>query len=170
MSSVTARGLLLKHFYQSIGQQVRLEIGTDSTACRGMALRHGVGKIRHLENKYLWVQEGIRRKLATLEKVGWIRDAAGPRFDRIELQVRVHLAAITDDRRGLAEAFGPALGLGPEEAMASPHALAGSVSEIVEQCLERRERYGISYVMVSMRSTEAFAPVVARLAGGRHTR
>ena len=34
---------------------------------------------------------------------------------------------ITDDRRGLAEAFGPALGLGPEEAMASPHALAGSV-------------------------------------------
>ena len=27
----------------------------------------------------------------------------------------------------LAEAFGPALGLGPEEAMASPHALAGSV-------------------------------------------
>jgi hypothetical protein len=70
MSSVTARGLLLKHFYQSIGQQVRLEIGTDSTACRGMALRHGVGKVRHLDNKYLWVQEVIKRKMATLKKVG----------------------------------------------------------------------------------------------------
>ena len=31
--------------------------------------------------------------------------------------------------------------------------------------IERRERYGISYVMVSTRSIDVFAPVVARLAG-----
>ena len=102
---------------------------------------------------------------ATLEKVGWIRDAAGDRFDQLELQVRVHLAAITDDRRALAEAFGPALGLGPDEAMASPHALAGSVTEIVEQCLERRERYGISAIGLGLDALEAMAPVVERLAG-----
>ena len=47
-----------------------------------------------------------------------------------------------------------------------PNALIGSVDAICERLVERRERYGISYVMVSMRSTEAFAPVVARLAGG----
>jgi probable F420-dependent oxidoreductase len=102
---------------------------------------------------------------STLEKVGWIRDAAGDRFDQIELHVRVHLAAVTDDRRALAEALGPALGLSPEAAMASPHALAGSVGEIVEQCLERRERYGISYVGLSVDAIDAMAPVVERLAG-----
>jgi len=102
---------------------------------------------------------------STLEKIGWIRDAAGPRFDQIELHVRVHLAAITDDRPALAEALGPALGLTAEEAMASPHALAGTVDEIVDQCLERRERYGISYIGLGVDALDALAPVVARLAG-----
>ncbi len=102
---------------------------------------------------------------ATVEKIDWIRDAAGPRFDAIELQVRVHLAAITDDRRGLAEAVGPSLGLTPEQALVSPHALAGSVGEIAEQCLERRARYGISVIGLSVDAMDAMAPVVARLAG-----
>jgi probable F420-dependent oxidoreductase len=102
---------------------------------------------------------------ATVEKISWIRDAAADRFDQIELQVRVHLAAVTDDRRGLAEALGPALGLTPDQAMASPHALAGTVPEIVEQCLERRERYGISYIGLGVDALDAMAPVVELLAG-----
>jgi len=102
---------------------------------------------------------------ATLEKIRWIREAAGDRIDHLELHVRVHLAAITDDRRSLAEALGPALGLTPEAAMASPHALAGTVDEIVEQCLERRERYGISYIGLGVDALDAMAPVVDRLAG-----
>ena len=102
---------------------------------------------------------------ATLEKIDWIREAAGDRFDAIELQVRVHLAAITDDRPGMAEALGPSLGLTPAQALESPHALAGTVDEIVEQCLERRARYGISYIGLSCDAIDAMAPVVDRLAG-----
>jgi alkanesulfonate monooxygenase SsuD/methylene tetrahydromethanopterin reductase-like flavin-dependent oxidoreductase (luciferase family) len=102
---------------------------------------------------------------ATDEKLDWIRAAAGDRFEHLELQTRVHLAAVTEDRRGLAEAVGPALGLTPDQAMASPHALAGTVEEIVEQCLERRERFGISYIGLSADAVDAMAPVVARLAG-----
>jgi len=102
---------------------------------------------------------------ATMEKIDLIRAAAGPRFDDLELQVRVHLAAITDDRVGLATAVAPALGLTPEEALVSPHALAGSVDEIVEQCLERREAYGISCIGIGLDAMEAMAPVVDRLAG-----
>jgi len=102
---------------------------------------------------------------ATLEKIDWIREAAGDRFDAIELQVRVHLAAITDDRAGMAEALGPSLGLTPAQALESPHALAGTVDEIVEQCLERRARYGISYIGLSSDAIDAMAPVVDRLAG-----
>lgn len=102
---------------------------------------------------------------ATDEKITWIRDAAGERFGDLELQVRVHIAAITDDREGMADALGPALGLSPEAALASPHALAGTVDEVVEQLQERRDRWGISYIGLSAGSLDEMAPVIARLAG-----
>lgn len=102
---------------------------------------------------------------ATDEKIGWIRDAAGDRFDDLELQVRVHVAAVTDDRHGLAAAMGPALGLSPEAALASPHALAGTTDEIIEALHQRRERWGISYIGISAAELDDMAPVIARLTG-----
>ena len=102
---------------------------------------------------------------ATLEKVGWIRQAAGARFDQIELQVRVHLAMLSEDRLAVAEAVGPTLGLTPAQALVSPHALVGTPAQIIEQCLERRERYGISAIGLSVDALDALAPVVAALAG-----
>jgi len=102
---------------------------------------------------------------ATDEKIAWIREAAGDRFADLELQVRVHVAAVTDDREGLAAALGPALGLSPEAALASPHALAGTVDQLVEQLEERRERWGLSYIGLSVDSLDDMAPVIARLAG-----
>jgi probable F420-dependent oxidoreductase len=102
---------------------------------------------------------------ATLDKVAWVREAAGPRFDQIELQVRVHLTMLSDDRRAVAEAVGPTMGVTPGEALESPYALVGTIEEIIEQCLERRERYGISYFGVGLDALEIMAPVVDRLAG-----
>ena len=102
---------------------------------------------------------------ATDEKLAVVRDAAGDRFRAIELQTRVHLAVITDDRHGLAAAVGPAFGLTAEQALASPHALVGTVEECVATVEGWRERWGISYLTFTGDSTEAMAPVVERLAG-----
>jgi probable F420-dependent oxidoreductase len=102
---------------------------------------------------------------ATERKVGWVRDAAGDRFDQIELHTRIHLAIVTDDRQGTAEALAPALGISPADALESPHALCGSVDEIVEDLLARRERHGIASIGLSLDALEPMAPVVARLAG-----
>ncbi len=102
---------------------------------------------------------------ATLDKVAWVREAAGPRFDQIELQVRVHLTMLSDDRPGVARAVGPALGVTPEEALESPYALVGTTEEIIEQCQVRRARYGISYVGVGLDAIDIMAPVVAALRG-----
>jgi probable F420-dependent oxidoreductase len=102
---------------------------------------------------------------ATEEKLRWIADAAGDRYADLELQTRVHLATITDDRGALAEAIAPTMGVSPEQALDTPHALAGTVDEIVEQCIERRERFGLSYICIGLDAHEAFEPVVARLAG-----
>jgi probable F420-dependent oxidoreductase len=102
---------------------------------------------------------------ATLQKLRWVADAAGARLADIEVQVRVELATVTDDPDGLAAALGPAFGLSPEEALASPHALAGPVGHLVDVCVERRERFGISYVTVPVEAVDEMAPVVAALAG-----
>jgi probable F420-dependent oxidoreductase len=102
---------------------------------------------------------------ATREKIGWIRDAAGDRFDDLEIQVRIHLAQITDDRQALAAETSPFFGLSATEGLLTPHALGGSVAEVVEQCEARREAFGISYIGLSADVMDAMAPVVARLAG-----
>lgn len=102
---------------------------------------------------------------ATEAKLGWIRDAAGDRFDDLELQVRVHLAMVTDDRASIAEAVAPTLGLDPAAALQTPHALVGSIDQICDQLLERREQWGISYIGLSAVALEEMRPVIERLAG-----
>lgn len=102
---------------------------------------------------------------STDRKIAWIRDSAGSRSDHLVLQVRVHLAMVTDERDRVIEEMAPAFGLTPEEAGATPHALIGTVEEICDQLVERRERWGISYVGLSADQLDAFAPVVARLTG-----
>lgn len=99
------------------------------------------------------------------QKLEWVREGAGDRFDDLELQVRIHLAMVTDDRVGLAEQLAPALGLSPEAGLASPHSLAGTVEQIVDDLVEQRERFGISSIGLSMSAMDEMAPVVARLAG-----
>lgn len=101
----------------------------------------------------------------TADKIAWIREAAGERFDDLELQVRIHLAVVTADRVALAEQLAPAFGLSPEAALHSPHALAGTVEQIVDDLIEQRERFAISYIGISADAIDDMAPVVARLAG-----
>jgi probable F420-dependent oxidoreductase len=100
---------------------------------------------------------------ATDEKVAWVRTAAGDRDP--ELQVRVHLAAVTDDGDALIDQLAPGFGLTPDQARDTPHALLGDVSQICDRLVERRERWGISYLGLSADQLEPFAPVIARLAG-----
>ena len=101
----------------------------------------------------------------TDRKVAIVLEAAGERADELELQVRVHIAAVSDDRTTMAHALAPALGIEPDAALESPHALVGTVDQICDQLVERRERWGFSYLGLSSDTVDAFAPVVARLAG-----
>ncbi len=102
---------------------------------------------------------------ATLEKIDWIRGAAGERFDDLELGARVHLAVIADDRDSIYEAMAGGFGLTPEEARRSPHALCGTVEQICDDLVERREVLGISAIGLSANSLDDMAPVISRLAG-----
>lgn len=102
---------------------------------------------------------------ATERKIGWIREAAGDRFDSIELGTRIHLAIVTDDRAAVFEALAGGFGMTPEQAAGSPHALCGTIEQIAEDLELRRERYGISTIGLSAASLEDLAPLIGRLTG-----
>ena len=102
---------------------------------------------------------------STARKIAWVREGAGERFDELELQIRYFVAAITDDPRALAEALAPGFGITADEAMGSGAVLAGSVDEVCDTLVARREEWGVSYVVFGDDQYEQFAPVVARLAG-----
>jgi probable F420-dependent oxidoreductase len=109
------------------------------------------------------------------EKVGWVREAAGERFDQLELNLLSWGVLVTDDRRAAAAQLASAdwlnwvqgnpTGITPEQVLASTMFHIGSIDQIVDRLLAQRERHGISYLTVFPQDTEAFAPIVARLAG-----
>jgi probable F420-dependent oxidoreductase len=100
------------------------------------------------------------------DRLGVVRAAAGPRFDALELNALVQVVVVTDDRRTealkLAEHFP---GLTVDELLDSPFVLIGTHEQMVEQLLERREWFGLSYVVVFEAAHRALAPVVEQLTG-----
>lgn len=99
------------------------------------------------------------------ERIGWIREAAGDRFDELELQMQVFFAMVTDDPGSMAEALAPAFGLTPELVLTAPYFQLGTIDQISENLQAIRERWGINYIAFQQDATEPVAPIVAKLAG-----
>jgi probable F420-dependent oxidoreductase len=102
---------------------------------------------------------------ATAEKVRWIRDAAGDRFDDVELSSTAYLTMVTSDREAVAGGLGMGFGLDAGQVLAMPNFLIGTVAQIADELERRRDELGFSYLVVGGECFEAMAPVVERLAG-----
>jgi probable F420-dependent oxidoreductase len=102
---------------------------------------------------------------ATDQKVQWVRDAAGDRYDDLELQALVGFVYVSDDAQGMLEGIANAFGVTVEEARVAPPCLVGSEDDIVASLEERRERWQMTYHVIEDSAIETFAPIVARLAG-----
>jgi probable F420-dependent oxidoreductase len=112
---------------------------------------------------------------ATERKVGWVREAAGDRFADLELAIFAFMVSVTDADpkqavEGLMQRLPAAARLDADAALAAPPILVGSPDRIAETLEARRERFGISYIVIRDHTgdgsmADAFAPVVARLGG-----
>ncbi len=111
--------------------------------------------------------DGVRSSTAaaTAEKIGWVKAAAGQRFEKIELEIGAYFTFVQPGAEKIAAGLGQAMGLTQEEMLRHPNGLFGSVDAVCEELERRRALYGISYVSVGDNALESFAPVVARLAG-----
>jgi probable F420-dependent oxidoreductase len=107
---------------------------------------------------------------ATDRKLGWIKEAAGDRFDDLELSIVAPFVVETDDRETMAAALVGGLPHGegevsPANVLASPYVAVGTIEQICETLLERRERWGISYYVFNDDSINIAAPIIERLNG-----
>ncbi len=113
------------------------------------------------------VEDRMETPLA--RRVAWIREAAGERFEQLELNIFIQGVEVTSEPYRTAEAIiqmkGWA-GVTAEQVLAMPYYLIGSIDHIIEKLQMFRERFNISYFVVADdRDQHAFAPIVARLVG-----
>jgi len=105
------------------------------------------------------------------EKIAWIREAAGDRFDRIELNSYPSGGPllVTDNATASAQERVDRLRqltgaeLTTTEILESPHAFIGSVAELVDKIRSLRAHLGVSSFMLG--EIDAAIPIVEQLAG-----
>ncbi len=99
------------------------------------------------------------------ERIQWIRDAAGNRFDSIDLQVLTFMTQIVPNRDEVIANIAPLFSIDPAQVLDIPLVMIGTEDEIVESLQKRREEFGFNDIVVQGDAMEAFAPIVARLTG-----
>ena len=57
-----ACGLGMKSMLEDWSEEVEVEVLSDSSAARGHVQRRGLGRMRHIQTRFLWVQERIADK------------------------------------------------------------------------------------------------------------
>jgi probable F420-dependent oxidoreductase len=101
----------------------------------------------------------------TVQKLEWIRQGAGDRFNEVEVEIGIYFAAVTREPLAVAERLGATFGLTTSQIMSHPHMLLGSIDYLCDELERRREVYDISYVSLPEDQAVGFAPMVQRLAG-----
>ena len=95
--------------------------------------------------------------------MAFVRDAAGDRFDDIELSLNVWSAAGSSLPPWMATTFGVDPATAQDNKVLS--VLNGTPAEIADVLRRRRDQFGVSYITVNSLAAEAFAPVLELLAG-----
>lgn len=98
------------------------------------------------------------------ERITFLRNAAGPRFDDLELNIAITAMPaagseqpdLTIPRRFLPD-------LTDEQLLRHPGVLSGSITAIADRLRELRDTYGVSYFIGPPNHAEQFAKVIAEL-------
>lgn len=112
-----------------------------------------------------WHLFGQATEKATAEKIGRIKEAAGDRFERLEINVWLASAGLAGSGNSLLSSAAAAAMGAATVVYDSPYVLYGTLGSVREKLQRRREELGISYYTLPSRSMESMAPLVEALAG-----
>jgi hypothetical protein len=65
----SAEGLGVQAMAEEMGWKMKVRVWTDSGGAKAAVARRGLGKMRHMELKYLWIQEAVQRKRIVMRKI-----------------------------------------------------------------------------------------------------
>jgi probable F420-dependent oxidoreductase len=99
------------------------------------------------------------------DRIRFVRDAAGSRFQNLELNVLLRAVRTSSRRRDGKESVAKELGIPTSDVAASPFVLAGTVDDVVEKLLGVRECLGVSYFVAFQTELDELTPVIDALAG-----
>ncbi len=141
-----------------------LLVGVNGRSALAHAVRHAdivaptmLGRTRE-DGQHHDVRWEASRLDATVARM---RQAAGERWDTIELHALVQAVVITEDRARAAAELADRIGLDVSDALSTPFLCLGTHDEIARHLLACRQRWGFTYFTV--RDADAFAPVLAAL-------
>lgn len=101
----------------------------------------------------------------THKKIQWIKDGAGDRFADLELETATYFISIEGRSLITPDQVMARTGMDLPTLQRFPHAAVGSVDQVCEELIRRREEYGFSYITVGDAHMDAYLPIVERLAG-----
>jgi probable F420-dependent oxidoreductase len=99
------------------------------------------------------------------EQAGWVREAAGARYDSLELNIRILGVEVMADRDAAARKLAAQLNVPAEDLLDSPFVFLGTLEQIESQMKRMRDVLGVSYYTISQRHAEPLLPLVARITG-----
>ena len=163
-------GYLRKHFEREGVELPPLLIAGNSDGVLGLAAEHaqivGFAGLRQVPGQPPGTFK-LDNAAAMDGRVAYFRDKAGERD--VEYNMLVQRVVVTDDRRAAAAAWHAETEARAartvDELLEAPQLLFGTVDQIVTQLIDRRDRYGFSYVTVFEPMLETFAPVLQELSG-----
>ena len=102
---------------------------------------------------------------ATAAKVAIVKEAAGDRFDQLEINLWVSSAGLVGSGNSLLGSARAATVKAATSIYGSPYVLYGTLKGVRDQLLRRGDRLGISYYTFPGLAMESMAPLVEELAG-----
>jgi probable F420-dependent oxidoreductase len=103
---------------------------------------------------------------AVAQKVAWVAEGAGEAFAQRELSM-IPTFVLTNDREAAASAYIAERGwpINSAQLLDMPYMLFGTHAEMAQQLRVGRERYGVSYIIISDQQMDEMLPLAQMLAG-----
>ena len=76
MTKAAAEGLGVQALMEDLGWKAKVRVWVDSSVAKSVASRVGLGKLRHMEVKFLWLQQAVRDGRIAVRKVPGQRNPA----------------------------------------------------------------------------------------------
>jgi probable F420-dependent oxidoreductase len=101
---------------------------------------------------------------ATAAKAALVREAAGERFDDLDLNVLVRYSGLVGASAGIVASAQNAALAGAAALVGTPYVLHGTTGRVRDILMRRRDAWGLNSYTFSASSMEAMAPIVELLA------